>query len=141
MQRRIPLPGRTALVLVALAIPDARLTLIDPRLILGVSVWTKPLKFLFSVAMYLGTLVWFYCLLRDEARQWRGARVALMVTPAGAMACISVSTTVLRPGAMSPSMARYPRRSGMAWSGSKDDTPCYANWPYDGCPYSTFPGA
>ena len=53
---RQPLLARTALAMLVLAIPVAVLTLVDPRLLQGVSVWTKPFKFLVSTAFFLGTL-------------------------------------------------------------------------------------
>lgn len=71
---RQPLLARTALAMVLLAIPAAVLTQIDPRLLDGVSVWTKPFKFLLSLGVYLGTLAWFYGLLPGEVRRSPGGR-------------------------------------------------------------------
>lgn len=82
---RQPLLGRTALVLLLLCIPAAILSVLDPRLLNGVSVWTKPFKFFLSTSVYLATLAWFYGLLPEEVRRSRGAR---------ALAWVAVLTTV-----------------------------------------------
>ncbi len=71
---RQPLLARTALAMALLAIPAALLTLVDPRLINGVSVWTKPFKFLVSTWLFLGTLAWLYGMLPEAVRGARGAR-------------------------------------------------------------------
>ena len=76
---RQPLLAWTALVMLVLAVPVALATQIDPRLFNGVSVWTKPFKFLFSVGVYLAMLAWFFGLLRDEARRSRGALALVWV--------------------------------------------------------------
>lgn len=44
----------------------------DPREILGLSPWIKPIKFAFSIAIYLWTLAWFL-------RYLRGPRIALQM--------------------------------------------------------------
>jgi len=82
---RQPLLARTALATLLLAIPAALLTLVDPRLLDGVSVWTKPFKFLVSTAFFLGTLAWFYALLPEDVRRGRSARW---------LAAIAVATAV-----------------------------------------------
>ncbi len=82
---RQPLLARTALAMLVLAIPVAVLTLVDPRLFQGVSVWTKPFKFLVSTAFFLGTLAWFYALLPEDVRRGRSARW---------LAAIAVATAV-----------------------------------------------
>ncbi|MGF1550087.1 MAG: hypothetical protein ACFBQW_06090 [Sphingomonadaceae bacterium] len=45
--------------------------LVDPRTILGVSVWLKPTKFFLSIAVFAGTAAWFFGYVRsDRRRSW-----------------------------------------------------------------------
>lgn len=56
---REPMLARTTLFVLAL-IPLLMVAGgIDDRTINGINIWTKPLKFNFSIVMYLGTLTWF----------------------------------------------------------------------------------
>ncbi len=66
--RRQPLLWGAALVLVAMMAPTLAAYLIDDRLLNGINVWTKPLKFEISIALFFATLAWFWGYL-PEARQ------------------------------------------------------------------------
>jgi len=54
---------------------------IDPRELLGVSLWEKPLKFLISTVVYAATFSWFYSLvtLRKRLVWWLGTLIAAML--------------------------------------------------------------
>ena len=64
-QRTLALYG---LALLAAAVPLSVLQLIDPRLLDGVSVWVKPVKFLVSVGVFALTAAWFFGYVRPERR-------------------------------------------------------------------------
>lgn len=57
--RREPRFAGTALVLLVLTLPLLVAQGLDDRLLLGVNVWTKPIKFAAALTVYLGTLAWF----------------------------------------------------------------------------------
>ncbi len=59
LSRDEPVWTATALALLALALPSAFAALVDPRLTNDIAVWTKPLKFQVSLAVYLLTLAFF----------------------------------------------------------------------------------
>jgi hypothetical protein len=62
------------LALLAVAIPTFALTLLDTRLLQGVSVWLKPLKFQISTGVYLLTLALFMVWLPAQALRTKKAR-------------------------------------------------------------------
>jgi hypothetical protein len=53
------------------------LPLVDDRLLLGVSVWEKPAKFFFSLAVHLTTVAWAISLLEVDVGRSRGLRWAV----------------------------------------------------------------
>jgi len=53
---------------------------VDPRTLLGVSVWTKPAKFHASAAVFLLTLAWFVGYLDDATARGRQLRVIVWAT-------------------------------------------------------------
>lgn len=57
--RREPIFAGGAICLAALIVPTLIAMALDPRTLLGVSVWVKPLKFLVALTVYLATLAWF----------------------------------------------------------------------------------
>ena len=61
---------------VAFLIPSLLAYLIDERLLNGVSVWSKPIKFQTSLILTIGTIVWLLPLLDAKARSGRAIRVA-----------------------------------------------------------------
>jgi hypothetical protein len=79
--RREPLFAGTALVLLALTLPLLVAQGLDDRVLLGVSVWTKPIKFAAALIVYLGTLAWFAGWLPEGTtrRRWYRAFSVLVV--------------------------------------------------------------
>jgi hypothetical protein len=59
MFRRDPLFAGAAAILALAMVPTLLAWAIDARLVGGVAVWSKPLKFLAALTVYLGTLAWF----------------------------------------------------------------------------------
>jgi hypothetical protein len=65
--------------------------LVDDRLLLGVSVWEKPAKFFFSLAVHLTTVAWALSLLEGDVRRSRGLRLAVsLMTAAAALELIYI---------------------------------------------------
>jgi hypothetical protein len=56
----------------------------DPRLLDGESVWTKPAKFLASIALFAATAAWMYGYVQEDARRSRLARGAALTVVVGA---------------------------------------------------------
>jgi hypothetical protein len=72
---------RYALVLLAILVPVLVASVVDPRMIDGTSVWAKPAKFLFSLAVYALTFAWLTGYVAPEKRDtklMRGAVVTLI---------------------------------------------------------------
>ncbi len=64
---------QTTLALGLLLAVCVALALVDERTLLGVSVWSKPIKFSLSLAVYFATMAWFAPLLPDGYFEtWRG---------------------------------------------------------------------
>jgi hypothetical protein len=66
-----------ALALLAAALPTLLALGLDDRLLRGVSVWVKPLKFMLSVALFAATTAWFFGLLPAPQRRARSLRVVV----------------------------------------------------------------
>lgn len=60
----------------ALALPSLAALAIDDRMLNGISVWIKPLKFQASLIVLLGTLLWLLPLIDPVTRAGRGFRLA-----------------------------------------------------------------
>lgn len=73
--RHGPLFAATALLMLAMVPPTLMALALDPRLLNGVSLWIKPLKFEISIALYVGTLAWFMSFLPAQERQARRFRL------------------------------------------------------------------
>ena len=73
--RRDPLFAGAAVILALAMVPTCLAWAIDPRLVGGVAVWSKPLKFEAALAVYLGTLAWFARWLPPGFSARRGYRV------------------------------------------------------------------
>ena len=69
--RREPRLVAFALLMLALMLPAALALGLDDRLLRGVNVWIKPLKFMASVALLALTTAWFAAHLQPQARQGR----------------------------------------------------------------------
>jgi hypothetical protein len=72
---RHPAFTRWALAYLALAAATLIATALDPRLLYGVSVWTKPFKFALSISVYFLTLAWFAPLMGPTFWAGRSGRV------------------------------------------------------------------
>jgi hypothetical protein len=70
-QRRNPLLWSAAIFLSALMIPTTAAYLLDGRQLYDINVWSKPLKFEFSLVLYLATLAWFWGYLPTHRRHGR----------------------------------------------------------------------
>ncbi|MBL8330978.1 MAG: hypothetical protein JNJ71_19230 [Rubrivivax sp.] len=77
--------GMAAAALAALSLPSLVAWGFDERLILGVSVWAKPLKFQLSFALHWLTIAWLLGLVHPHARASRGLRTWVA---AGALAAL-----------------------------------------------------
>jgi hypothetical protein len=67
--RRQPALTRFGGALLLLLVPVLAASMIDPRTIDGVSVWAKPAKFLFSIAVHVLTFAWFMGYVRPDQRE------------------------------------------------------------------------
>ena len=74
---------------VALALPSLAALMLDDRLLNGVSVWSKPLKFQASLTMMLGTILILLPLIETTVREGWGVWLACLV------ACVTASGEVL----------------------------------------------
>lgn len=75
-ERRLATGG---FVILALMVPTFLALTLDGRLLNGISIWIKPLKFQFSVGLYLLTLAWFIGALPDGVRRRRAVRILVSV--------------------------------------------------------------
>ena len=80
LDRRQALLSRSGWAALALLLLCLAAMTVDPRLIRGVSVWTKPAKFAGSFVPWFWTLAWAWGVLAPELRQGRVARAALWTT-------------------------------------------------------------
>lgn len=74
-----------AFAMVALMAPTLVAMGLDDRLIRGVSVWTKPLKFMASLALFSISTAWFIGLLPAAERRGRGVRALVAVIVAAGL--------------------------------------------------------
>lgn len=75
--RRQPQLALFALVMLALMLPTAIAAGLDDRLLRGVNVWVKPLKFMASVGLFAFSTAWFVGLLSPAARRGRSLRIVV----------------------------------------------------------------
>lgn len=75
MRRDEPLLTSAGLFLLLLMLPTAFALAVDERLLHGVAIWLKPLKFQFSLGTYLLTLAFFARFLPDGLRARRSYRL------------------------------------------------------------------
>lgn len=76
---RQPVLGWFALLSLACAALTTALMAFDARLIGDVSVWLKPTKFFVSMAVFIGTMAWFFGAIRPERRSSWLARSVIAV--------------------------------------------------------------
>jgi hypothetical protein len=66
--------------------------LIDPRTFDGVDVWTKPTKFVFSVAVFALTTAWYFGYVRPDRRSsWSLRGIVAVILAAGSFEIIYIS--------------------------------------------------
>lgn len=71
---RQPLLFGAAIVFLLAMLPTAVAFVLDARTVNDIDAWSKPLKFQFSIALYLGTLAWLFGALAPAARGSRFLR-------------------------------------------------------------------
>ena len=69
----------TVAICIAMLVVTTLAGLADDRLMRGVTIWSKPIKFAASFGLHLATLVIFVRLLGDGVRAGWGAAIALVV--------------------------------------------------------------
>lgn len=79
-RRRQPVLWGAAVFLLLMIPPTLVALLLDGRTVNDINVWIKPLKFEVSLALYLGTLAWFWEYLAPTARESRGLRTFAVVS-------------------------------------------------------------
>ena len=84
-RRRQPLLWGFAVVLAAMMVPTFAAALLDDRLLNGISVWSKPLKFELAMSVYFATLAWFWGYLPDIRRVGRFINGYAVATVAAGM--------------------------------------------------------
>lgn len=77
--RREPVFAGLGLVLLVLIFPTLIAMSVDPRTLLDVSVWSKPLKFELALAIYVITLAWFAGWLPEGMTQTRWYRIFVRI--------------------------------------------------------------
>jgi hypothetical protein len=100
LREREPTLAAFALVMLLLAVPTLLALMVDTRLVHGVNVWVKPLKFMLSLALFAATTAWFFDLLPPSQRAKRPARVVvwtIVVAGLGEVAYISLQAWLGQP--------------------------------------------
>ncbi len=95
-RRQPTLAGAGIVLLVAMA-PTLFAYVMDTRTLYGINVWTKPLKFEASVALYFLTLAWFWGYLSPRLREARAVRaVAVTIAACGLLEVIYIGLQASR---------------------------------------------
>jgi hypothetical protein len=95
-RRRQPLFFGMAVVMLALIPPTAAAYLLDDRLLNGINVWSKPLKFEVSLAPFFATLAWFWAYLPAERQHGRVLNAYAVVT--ATLVFLEVAYMIIRSG-------------------------------------------
>jgi hypothetical protein len=91
LRRQPPLAGAGLLLLAAMA-PTLFAYLVEARTLYGINVWTKPLKFEASVALYFLTLAWFWGYLSPQLRDARAMRaLAVVIAACGVLEVVYIA--------------------------------------------------
>jgi hypothetical protein len=92
LHRRQPTLFLFAAILLVALIPAAVLLGIDARVLRGVNVWVKPMKFMLSIAVFALTTAWFIGYLPAAQRAARGVRaVVAMIVLAGGFEAVYIT--------------------------------------------------
>lgn len=81
LTRRQPKLARIGLACMVAVLPLLVAASLDPRLVNGISIWVKPIKFLVSLSLYFWTFAWVFGYLSPSAQRTRLGRYILGVTP------------------------------------------------------------
>lgn len=81
LARRQPRLARIGLACMVAVLPLLIAAGLDPRLVNGISIWVKPIKFLVSLCLYFWTFAWVFGYLSPSAQRTRLGRYILGVTP------------------------------------------------------------
>ena len=91
MNNVLPKPAAHIATQAAIALCGAMLLVtlltygLDERMLRGVNIWSKPVKFALSFGLHLATLLWLVSLLTLEAQQYVSTRLALLAASAAAV--------------------------------------------------------
>ena len=88
--RRDRLLAATGWLNLALFVVMLAVALFDTRTVMGVNPWIKPMKFALSIAIFVWTIAWFRPYLGGGAKAGRAVSLAIAVSLAGEIACITV---------------------------------------------------
>jgi hypothetical protein len=90
--RREPFLAGAGLVLLAMMAPTLFAWLVETRTLYGINVWTKPLKFEASIALYFLTLAWFWGYVSPRLRKALAVRtVAFAVVACGVFEIVYIA--------------------------------------------------
>ena len=84
MNNVLPKPAAHIATQAAIALCGAMLLVtllaygLDERMLRGVNIWSKPVKFALSFGLHLATLLWLVSLLTHEAQQYVSTRLAIL---------------------------------------------------------------
>ena len=84
MNNVLPKPAAHIAIQAAIALCGAMLLVtllaygLDERMLRGVNIWSKPVKFALSFGLHLATLLWLASLLTHEAQQYVSTRLAIL---------------------------------------------------------------
>lgn len=81
LTRRQPKLARIGLACMVAVLPLLVAASLDPRLVNGISIWVKPIKFLVSLSLYFWAFAWVFGYLSPSAQRTRLGRYILGVTP------------------------------------------------------------
>lgn len=85
-----------AAAMVVVAVVAAVGYVVDPRILVGVPIWAKPLKFAISFAVYAVTLAWMISLLRRPRLRILARRTGIVLAIASAVEMVAIVGQVVR---------------------------------------------
>ena len=78
---------------VAVFVATIVLTMTDDRQVMGVGTWVKPMKFMFSIAIYLWTIAWFSEYINRPRWRIKAISVAISVVMIVESACLLIQAS------------------------------------------------
>ena len=92
LMRREPALAGTGIIILAAMAPTLFAYVMETRTLYGINVWTKPLKFEASIALYFLTLAWFWGYLSPRLRTaWAAQSVALVIAVCGVFEIVYIA--------------------------------------------------